>query len=88
MDYLADTLREEYEYEARPFNPSDKADGHGLSEMDVLKAHFILSDYFLKEGESVRYGLLNWIQNTVLILRSSFTERLRLMSFSSNIVRP
>lgn len=60
MDYLADILREEYEYEVRHFNPSEKADGHGLSELDVLKAHFILSDYFLKEGESVRYGLLNF----------------------------
>lgn len=60
MDYLADSLREEYEYEVRQFNPSEKADGHGLSELDVLKAHFILSDYFLKEGESVRYGLLNF----------------------------
>ena len=60
MDYLADSLREEYEYEVRHFNPNDKADGHGLSELDVLKAHFILSDYFLKEGESVRYGLLNF----------------------------
>lgn len=60
MDYLSDILREEYDYEVRYFHPSDIAEGAGLSEIDVLKAHFILSDYFLKEGESVRFGLLNF----------------------------
>ena len=60
MEYLAEALRDEYEYEVRQFQPSTMAEGVGFSELDVLKAHYILSDYFLKTGEGVRYGLLNF----------------------------
>lgn len=60
MEYLAKALLNEYEFEVGHFMPNDKTDGRGLSELDVLKAHFILSDYFVKTGESVRYGLLNF----------------------------
>ena len=60
MEYLSDALRNEFDYEVRTFNPSDFKEGNGLSELDILKAHYILSDYFIKQGESVSYGLLNF----------------------------
>lgn len=60
MEYLSDALRSEFDFETRTFNPSDYKEGNGLSEMDILKAHYILTDYFIKQGEAVSYGLLNF----------------------------
>ena len=60
MDYLDSRLKEQYCYEVRAFSPKDFREGNGLSELDVLKAHYILSDYFLKRGEAVSYGVLKF----------------------------
>lgn len=60
MEYLSEKLREQYEFEANTFAPSDYCEGDGLSESDVLKAHYILSDYFMKKGEAVSFGVLKY----------------------------
>lgn len=60
MEYLSEHLREQFEYEVRAFSPSDYNEGDGLSELDVLKAHYILSDYFIKKGEAVSFGVLKY----------------------------
>ena len=60
MEYLSEQLKDNFEYEVRQFSPKEYTEGKGLSELDILKAHYILSDYFLKKGETVRYGLLNF----------------------------
>ena len=60
MEYISELLRDNFEYEVRQFSPKEYSEGKGLSELDVLKAHYILSDYFLKKGETVRFGLLNF----------------------------
>lgn len=60
MDYLDDRLREQYSYEVKTFSPREYSEGNGLSELDVLKAHYILSDYFIKRGEAVSYGILKF----------------------------
>ena len=60
MNYLKPELRDDFEYIVRTFNPSDYKEDNGLSEIDIVKAHYILSDYFLDQGEAVRYGVLNY----------------------------
>ena len=59
MKNLCDPLKAEYEYVLKQFKPGDDVP-FGLSELDVVKAHFCLSDYFLSTGEEVRYGILNY----------------------------
>lgn len=61
MNYLKPALKDDFDYIVRTFNPSDyKEDTTCLSEFDVVKAHYILSDFFLDRGEAVRYGVLNY----------------------------
>ena len=60
MNYLKPQLRDDYDYVVRTFNPSDYRIDNCLSELDVLKAHYILSDFFLDKGEEVRFGVLNF----------------------------
>lgn len=57
---LSQTLQEDYDAVVAAFHPSENCEDGGLSEADILKAHYILSDYFLKKGEAVRYGVLNF----------------------------
>lgn len=60
MNYLAPQLKDDYEFIVREFCPEDNhADGR-ISEMDVLKAHYVLSDFFIKRGDAVRFGVLNY----------------------------
>ncbi|MBR5989816.1 MAG: Fic family protein [Prevotella sp.] len=61
MEKLRSDIRNDFEYSIRTYNPSCVCDGGCyLSEYDVMKAHYFLSDYFLSEGESVRFGILNF----------------------------
>ena len=60
MNYLAPDLRDDYEYVLREFKPDDNHSDGRISELDVLKAHYVLSDFFLKNGDAVRYGVLNY----------------------------
>ncbi len=60
MNYLAPQLKDDYEFIVREFSPEDNHSEGRISELDVLKAHYVLSDFFLKHGEAVRYGVLNY----------------------------
>ncbi len=57
MDHLRKEIREDFEYSKKQYNPAEDCNGGLLSEYEVMKAHYILSDYFLSEGESVRFGI-------------------------------
>lgn len=60
MNNLKPSLKSDYDFIVRTFKPSDYRVETGLSELDVLKAHYILSDFFLDKGEAVRFGILNY----------------------------
>ena len=60
MNTLRIDIRQDFEYSIRTYSPDKDAHGGLLSEYDVLKAHYFLSDYFLSEGEEVRFGILNY----------------------------
>lgn len=60
MNYLKPALRDDYEYIVRTYHPNEFKENNCLSESDVLKAHYILSDFFLDKGEEVRFGILNY----------------------------
>jgi len=60
MDTLRIDIRQDFEYSIRTYAPDKDTHGGILSEYDVLKAHYFLSDYFLSEGEEVRFGILNY----------------------------
>lgn len=57
MEHLRKDIREDFEYSRRQYNPAVDCNGGLLSEYEIMKAHYILSDYFLSEGESVRFGI-------------------------------
>lgn len=57
MDNLRKDIKEDFEYSKTQYHPSENCNGGLLSEYDIMKAHYILSDYFLSEGETVRFGI-------------------------------
>ncbi|WP_454895656.1 type II toxin-antitoxin system death-on-curing family toxin [Alloprevotella tannerae] len=57
MENLRQDIKANFERIVRKYNPNTKAFAGGLSEMEVLKAHYIISDYFISEGESVFFGV-------------------------------
>lgn len=57
MDHLRKDIREDFEYSVKQYDPARDCNGGLLSEYEILKAHYILSDYFLSEGETVRFGI-------------------------------
>lgn len=59
MNFLP-SIQNEYEYSLRKYKPKNIIDDCILSEMDVIKAHFVLADYFVRKGEMARYGVLNY----------------------------
>ena len=52
MENLRQDIKADFERIVRKYNPNTKAFAGGLSEMEVLKAHYIISDYFISEGVS------------------------------------
>ncbi len=60
MNYLKPALRDDFDFIVRTFNPSEYKEENCLSELDIIKAHYILSDFFLDKGEAVRYGVLSY----------------------------
>lgn len=60
MESLRPDIRADLDYSLKTFQPSREKTGIELSEYDVMLAHYFLSDYFLDEGESVRFGILNF----------------------------
>lgn len=57
MNNLRKDIRADFEYSLKCYNPSKNVEKALLSEYDVMKAHYYLSDYFLSQGESVRFGI-------------------------------
>ena len=56
MNLRAD-IQENFDRVIKEYNPRKKTINGGISEYDVLRAHYIVSDYFLSEGDYVIYGL-------------------------------
>ncbi len=71
MESLRADIRADFEYSLNTYNPSRERCGNNLSEYDVMKAHYFLSDFFLTEGESVRFGILNFDMLSSAVSRQS-----------------
>ncbi len=54
---LSDIIQEDLDRIVKKYNPRKETINGGLSEYDVLRVHYIVSDYFLSEGDHVIYGL-------------------------------
>lgn len=57
MDKILPSLKQEYARIIRDHNPSDRKEDGCLSEIDVLQAYFLLSDYFLRQKEEILFGM-------------------------------
>ncbi len=61
MEHIRKILLEDYERVCKIYNTkNDCCDGCVITENDVLMAHYLISDYFLDEGEEVVYGVKNY----------------------------
>jgi len=61
MEHIRKVLLEDYERVCKIYNTkNDRCDGCVITENDVLRAHYLISDYFLDEGEEVVYGVKNY----------------------------
>ena len=60
MEQLLPVLKRDYNYAIQKFNPKDYVPSGMITEMDVIKAHFLIADYFMSEGEEVHYGIKNY----------------------------
>lgn len=60
MENLQPAIRADFERIIKKYNPCKEPLGGGLSEYEVLKAHYIISDYFISEGEAVFFGVKNF----------------------------
>lgn len=60
MEELRKDIQADFKYSISTYSPKNSIPGAYLSEYDVMKAHYYLSDYFLSEGEEVRFGILNY----------------------------
>lgn len=54
---LRKDIQEDFDRVVNLYSPRIETLNGGLSEYDVLKAHYIVSDYFISEGEQVVYGV-------------------------------
>ena len=60
MDYIRKELKDDYNYVYTQYSP-EKVSAHcSISEDDVLRAHYLISDYFLEEGEEIMFGVKNY----------------------------
>ncbi len=60
MKNLSPDFKLDFERVLKKYNPRDYSESDGLSELDVVKAYYILSDYFHKEGEQMCFGIKNF----------------------------
>ena len=60
MENLQPAIRADFERIIKTYNPCKEPLGGGLSEYEVLKAHYIISDYFISEGDAVFFGVKNF----------------------------
>lgn len=54
---LRKDIQEDFDRVVKLYSPRMETLNGGLSEYDVLKAHYIVSDYFISEGDQVVYGI-------------------------------
>lgn len=54
---LRKDIQEDFDRVVNLYTPRMETLNGGLSEYDVLKAHYIVSDYFISEGDQVVYGV-------------------------------
>ena len=57
---LRKDIQEDFDRVVKQYSPRMETLNGGLSEYDVLKAHYIVSDYFISEGDQVVYGVKNF----------------------------
>lgn len=60
MDYIRQSLKDDYNYVCAQYSPEKVCDHYSISEDDVLRAHYLISDYFLEEGEEIMFGIKNY----------------------------
>ena len=60
MDYIRQYLKDDYNYVCAQYSPEKVCDLCSISEDDVLRAHYLISDYLLEEGEEIMYGVKNY----------------------------
>ncbi|HBV83450.1 MAG TPA: hypothetical protein DEB74_11820 [Lachnospiraceae bacterium] len=61
MEHIRKVLLEDYERVCKTYNTqNDTCVGCVITENDVLRAHYLISDYFLDDGEEVVYGVKNY----------------------------
>lgn len=61
MEHIRKELLEDYERVCKTYNTKNNTcNGCVITENDVLRAHYLISDYFLDEGEEVVYGVKNY----------------------------
>lgn len=60
MDNITPKLKIDYRSVINNNNISELSDSETISEHDVLKAHYLIVDYFLEEDQNIYYGLKNY----------------------------
>lgn len=60
MDNLRSDLKAEYNRLVSLHNPKCDTPEVGISELNILQAHFLIADFFLSEGENVFFGVKNY----------------------------
>lgn len=54
---LRKDIQEDFNRVVKQYSPRMETMNGGLSEYDVLKAHYIVSDYFISEGDQIVFGI-------------------------------
>lgn len=60
MEHLLPALKQDYNYLVEKYQPKEYVPSGMITEIDVIRAHFLIADYFISEGEEVHYGIKNY----------------------------
>lgn len=60
MEHLLPALKQDYNYLVEKYQPKEYVPSGMITELDVIRAHFLIADYFISEGEEVHYGIKNY----------------------------
>lgn len=60
MEHLLPALKQDYVYVVDKHKPKEYVPSGMISEMDVIRAHYLIADYFISEGDEVHYGIKNY----------------------------
>lgn len=71
MENLRTDIRADFERIVKKYNPCKETLADGLSEYEILKAHYIISDYFISEGEEVFFGVKDFNLLSSAVARQS-----------------